>query len=139
MPGYSTRTFGAGRVILHAVEDPQNMYLPGGVVLDAAAFDALVDNDGYVEQVALAGFPLYQDAATGLYKPWTAALDGDVVGILSDEFGVDLSDGDAPARLLIRGRVKSDMIFGFATLLADAAGQPYIDGIQFWDGDSRVL
>lgn len=68
MPGYKTRTVGTGRIILHAVEDPQNLYLPGGVIIDASAADYRGT------KVLPAGVPLVRDAGTGLYVPFKATL-----------------------------------------------------------------
>lgn len=203
--GFSKRTYSAGRVILHAVEDSQNLYLPGGVYLDSSV--------GWHQggTIALAGTPLVRHT-TGLYRPWLGAIasgagsssttlivddaslyavgdpiyvgstlttvaavdwttntitltdaatwtDGSAIGpsngyraatnvsgFLSDEFGVDLKpDGtnleDASGRMLIRGRLKSEMIFGVDALVASiAAGeQPFVNDIQIWTSSNQRL
>lgn len=81
MPGYSTRTFGAGRVILHAVEDVQNLYLPGGITIDAS----LSSYQG--TKVLPAGLPMKRETS-GLYTPWKGAL-AVGAGVTSDQLIVD--------------------------------------------------
>lgn len=197
--GYSSRSFGGGRIILHGVQDPQHLYLPGGAELDSSV------NWHQGGKIAIAGTPVYRHT-DGLRRPWKATRAvgagsavttlvvedaslyavGDAInvgattttvtavnyatntitlgaaatwaddaivapsagyraatnvdGLVSDEYGVDLSEGNDRARLLIRGGVKSSMVVGGLALFDSitAGEQPYVNDLQFWDGDQRL-
>ena len=65
--GYAAQTYHSPRVILHAVEDPQTLYLPGGGWLDSAARYR-------GETIIPAGTPIAQDPSGGAHLPWKGTL-----------------------------------------------------------------
>lgn len=83
LPGYREGYTTQPREILYAMEQQENLFKPGGILIDSElAYDGASDTP----EVIRAGWPMAQIAASGKYVPWkrtvlngAAAADTDLV------------------------------------------------------------
>ncbi|MFH5805435.1 hypothetical protein [Alienimonas sp. DA493] len=142
-PWVAATADGAGTSSTALTVDDASGYAVGDAIYVGSTATTVSAVDYGTNVITLAAAATWTDGAA-IHPSNGYAAANPVVGIVSDEFGVDLSADrlrdDDTARIQVAGPVKAWMVYGFDALKTsiDAGDQPLIDELTFWQRGYRV-